>query len=166
MAENEGPEVKINGSSPPGSDAPRRRGRPPGSTNKSRLGETPVGGEAPRSGARKRPQIEYDHAAVARQLKGTHFLIGTACGMPELYLEDDQAAELADAMIAFAREYDFEPDSKTMAMLNLCAAAGFVYVPKVLRIAARIKKTKASRGQTIDGVATPVETKDDGTAAH
>lgn len=168
MAEDTGPEVKLNGASSAPSVAgaePRKRGRPPGSGNKSKLGETPVAGDAPRA-SKKKPQVEYDREAVAKQLKGTHYLIAMAFSMPELILSDEQSLELAEVMIGFAREYDFEPDSKIMAALNLLAVAGFIYGPKVVAIAVRLKKQKAGKGQTIDGVATPVEPSKDGTTAH
>jgi hypothetical protein len=142
---------------------PRKDGRPPGSV--------PLSEQAP--GARgakgqfRRVRIEYDRESIAKQLKGTHYIAGMAFGLPEFFLEDKEALELAEALIGFAREFDLEPDGKVMAALNLIAVSGFIYVPKAIHAAQRIQKMKREKagGVTIDGTATSVETAPNGKPA-
>lgn len=125
--------------------------------------ETPVGGDAPKRGRPRKEKVELDRAAVARQLLGSHMMVGSVLGMPEFFLTEKESEQMAESFCDFAREYDFEPDPKLMAAINLIATSGFVYVPKIIKVAIRIKKTKAARGaahgtgQTIDGEATEVK---------
>jgi len=159
VPETSPPQINANGAAAPqipGADPQKRgRGRPKGSGNKAPLGETSVGGAG--AGRKARPQIEYDRDAIARQLMGTHFLIGTAFGAPELFLTEKESIELAEVMIGFAREYDFAPDSKVMALVNLAATAGFIYIPKLIAAAKRIKEMKVAQAHTFEGVATEVK---------
>jgi len=71
-------------------------------------------------------------------------------GLPELILTEKQAEQMAEALCDFSREYDWEPDPKVMATINLAATAGFIYVPKVAAIVARVKEAKAKRPRTVD----------------
>jgi len=152
---------QINGKStpPPAADAPKRRGRPPGSTNKAKetLEATAPGDAAPRKPGRpKKTHVEIDPSALARQIKGAHGTVAFFFGVPEFVLDDKESAELASAFANFAREFDFEPNPKVMAAVELIGVAGFIYVPRVMRVAARVKRTKAQRGQTINGEAQTV----------
>jgi hypothetical protein len=162
----ESPQINAGGGTPPPSAQGTRRG--PGRPRKDAgavppLGETPIGGEAPKRGRPKKERVELDKAAVARQLMGSHMTMAMFLGLPELALTQAQAEQMADVLCDFSREYDWDPDPKVMATLNLVATAGFVYVPKVAAIVARVKATKAKRGQVIDGEA--VEVKNDGGAS-
>jgi len=140
--------------------APKRRGRPPGSTNKPKdtLAET-APGESPKRGPGRprKVQFEIDQSALARQIKGAHGTAAFFFGLPELALDDKESAELASAFANFAREFDFEPNPKVMAAIELIGVAGFIYVPRVVRISARVKQAKARRAQTINGEATAVK---------
>lgn len=160
-AESSAPGINSAGAPPPSiSGEPKRRGRPPGSKNKPQDGnvtnEIPVGGEAPKRGRPRKERVELDRGAVARQLLGSHMMIANMLGLPELMLTEKEADQEAEAICDFAREYDFEPDPKLMASINLIATMGFIYVPKVIKVTVRIKKAKAAKGQTIDGEATEV----------
>jgi|SRR6185312_4326694 len=167
MTTESAPEVKVNGTAPTPDPPKRGRGRPPGSRNKGPegLSETPVGGEAPKRGRPRKERVELDQASVSRQLYGSHMMVGTMLGMPELFLTQKEADSMAEALVGFSREYDFEPDPKLMASINLIATAGLVYVPKVIAIAKRVKETKRQKPVTIEGEATVTGGNDDKTAA-
>lgn len=157
----ESPEIKSGGSPPPSAAVPPKRG--PGRPRKDQtagaapIGETPIGADTgAKRGRPKKERVELDKAAVARQLIGSHMMMGSMLGLPELLLTEKQAEQMAEALCDFSREYDWDPDPKVMASVNLIATAGFVYVPKVIAIAKRVKETKARRPRTIDGEATEV----------
>lgn len=164
------PGIKTNGTPPPSAGQQKRgpgRPRKENTANGAPLGETPIGGEAKRGRPRKE-KVELDRVAVARQIFGTHMMMGSMLGMPEFFLSEKEADTLAEAVCDFAREYDFEPDPKVMAFVNLAAAAGIVYVPRVIKVAVRIKRAKAARAngaQTVDGVATEVKPNDSAPAS-
>ena len=153
----------------PRADGPRRRGRPPGSKNRETLAETPIDGSGPKRGRPRKVHIELNPEAFARQIKGVHGSVAFMTGLHELIINDDEAKELAAAFVNFSREFNFEPNPKIMATLELVGVAGVIYAPRAIHIALRIKKAKAQRGgeaaggaatggQTIDGTAQPVET--------
>jgi len=159
--ETETTEPQINGkvTPPPAAEAPKRRGRPPGSTNKPKetLSETSPGDSARRGPGRPRKvHTEIDPAALARQIKGAHGTVAFFFGLPELVIDDKEATELANAFANFAREFDFEPNPKVMATVELIGVAGFIYTPRVIHIAQRVKATKAKRAHTINSTATHV----------
>ncbi len=160
MSENTAPPVapEVSGKV---SEPPRRRGRPPGSKNKPSaepLQETAPGTDtAPRRGRPRKQHVEIDQTALARQIKGTHGLVAFAFGIPELMLDDKESAELATAFVNFAREFDWEPNPKVMAGLELAGVAGFIYIPRVIRVATRIRKQKQARGHTVNGEASEVK---------
>lgn len=166
----ESPEIKTSGSPPPSATAPKRGpGRPrkdQSSVNGSPLGETPVNPDAPKRGRPKKERVELDRDAVARQLLGSHMMVASMLGLPELIISAEEAKQEAEAICEFSREYDFEPDPKMMASINLIATLGLIYVPRAMKIAARVKKAKAAKGQTIDGEATEVTAKDGATPAN
>ena len=143
---------------PDAPDAPKRRGRPPGSKNRATLDEVSLSGEAPARRGRPRKQVlEYDAESLAKQIKGGHFLIASVSGLPELIVDDKESKELAEAVIIFSREYDFTPDPKIMAIIQLAATMGFVYVPRVFAIAARMRAAKQSRPTTVDGESSAID---------
>lgn len=143
-------------------EPPKRRGRPPGSKNRSRDESTlteasPLdGAPAAKRGRPRKVHFEIDQAALARQIKGTHGLVAFATGMPELMLGDDESNQLAVAFVNFAREFDFEPNPKVMAGLELAGVMGFVYIPRVIKIAGRLKKQRQQRGATVNSTAEEV----------
>lgn len=153
----------INGKAPDAPDAPKRRGRPPGSKNRATLDEVSLSGEAPaRRGRPRKRSAEYDVESLTKQIKGGHFLIASVSGLPELIIDDKEAKELAEAVIIFSREYDFSPDPKIMAAIQLAATMGFVYVPRVFAIAARLRAARnAPRGETINGESSAIDGQSD-----
>lgn len=149
----------VNGKVPP-PEAPRKRGRPPGSKNAPKpegLQATQIPGDAPKRGRpRKGPTLEFDKESLARSVKGTHGTLAFFLNAPELVLSDKEAEELASAFADFAREFDFEPNPKIMAAANLIGVAGIVYVPRIITIARRVKEQKKRAPKIVDGVAEPV----------
>ncbi len=135
-------------------EVPKRRGRPPGVKNAPKvetLTEQAVSGEAPKRGRpRKGPAIEFDRDALARSLKGTHGTVAFFLGMPELMISDVEAVELAGAFADFAREFDFEPNPKILATVNLIGVAGIVYVPRVVKVSQRVRAQKLARKSAVD----------------
>jgi hypothetical protein len=154
MSEETGsPEINGKTTPPPSAAVPPRRG--PGRPRKD--GSTPgappftsIGADSAKRGRPKKERVELDKAAVARQLMGSHMTMAMFLGLPELILTEKQAEQMADALCDFSREYDWEPDPKVMAAINLAATAGFVYVPKAAAIMARVKATKAKQPRTVD----------------
>lgn len=146
---------------------PKRRGRPPGSKNTTETPtEKPIGPDsAPRRGRPKKPHIELDPEAIARQVRGIHGFIAMITGLPELNLSEAESIELAKASVNFSREFGWEPDPKVLAGIELFGVASFIYLPRFLHIAQRIKAQRAQQAQTIDGEATAVETPDNGQSA-
>lgn len=160
-ADTSSPEIRSGGTPPPSAAPKRGPGRPrkdqANGASPGGLGETPIGAETAKPRGRpKKERVELDKGAVARQLMGSHMMMASMLGLPELILTEKQADSMADALIDFSREYDWQPDPKVMASFNLIATAGFIYTPKVLAIVARIKKARAGKGQTIDGTAVEV----------
>lgn len=101
--------------------AKRGRGRPPGSGSKASAEKSP--------GKKTR-----DVADLARQIQGIHRVAALATGLPLLEIADQEAAMLASGISAVAEEYGFALSGKTGAALQLFAAMGFVYGPRVIAV--------------------------------
>lgn len=145
----------------------KKRGRPPGSKNAPTdpVAAQPIEpGSVTRRGRPRKPHIELDPSAIARQVKGLHGFAAMLTGLKELNLSDAEAEELAKASVNFSREFGYEPNPKLLAGLELIGVAGVIYVPRVLLIIARIQEIKAKRAaaQPIEGTATPVQPESDG----
>ncbi len=145
----------------------KKRGRPPGSKSAppDPLAAQPIGPESTaRRGRPRKPHIELDPSAIARQVKGLHGFAAMLTGLKELNLTDAEAEELAKASVNFSREFGYEPNPKLLAGLELIGVAGVIYVPRVMLIIARIQEMKAKRAaaQPIEGTATPVQPETDG----
>ncbi len=161
--ETTGPQVNGKAAAPP--EPPKaKRGRPPGSKNKegAPLNETPLGEDAPKRGRPRKMRVEFDREALAKQIRGTHFLAASMTGIVELVIDERESVEIAAALADFAHEFDFSPDPKIMAVFNLLSVAGLIYVPRAIHFAQRVRREKAKQGVTVDGTAQPVETPADG----
>ena len=156
---NETPTINGKTAAP---EVPKRRGRPPGAKNAPKaevLSEQPVSGDAPKRGRpRKGPTIPFDREALARSLKGTHGTLAFFLGMPELMISEAEAVELAGAFADFAREFDFEPNPKVLATVNLIGVAGIVYVPRVVKVSQRVRAQKLARKSTVDSAPSTPDT--------
>ena len=130
----------------------RGRGRPPKDPT---LKEEPVKGKATSGGKAKKPSREPlgDEAIdqMARQFMGIHELAALASGLPILRIEENEARMLAAGAVAVANEYGLELSGKTGATLQLIAAMGMVYVPRLLQIKAMRDMARARQNQTVEG---------------
>lgn len=64
-------------------------------------------------------------------------MIAAGTGFAELAIDNQEAHLLADAAADVAKHYDFLPDPRTQAWLNLAMVAGAIYGPRVWAISAR-----------------------------
>lgn len=126
----------------------RRRGRPPKFPRAD--GAQPVPGDSAPPKRRGRPPkvnktVSYDDAAratLAKQLMGIHLLVASATGVPEIAIQENEAAILSQGIIAVAQEYGLALTGKTGAALQLFAAVAMVYVPRFMLVQNRIKQAK------------------------
>lgn len=145
------PEI-MSSAAPIAPDAPRKRGRPPGSTNKPRapgapLSETPISANpAPGTAPRGRPRkvVQIDAGLMAKQLQGLHLVAARATGLQELEISEAEAAMLAESVAAISREYGLSLDGKTGATIQLVAACAMIYLPRLAHITARRKQAARS----------------------
>lgn len=107
--------------------APKRRGRKPGSTNRSSAKGAPL-----------------DISGLGNIILNFHMLISGITRAEELLLEKEEADKLAEAMGKVARHYNVEVAAKTTDWINLGIVAGGVYVPRFLAIRIRTAANKAS----------------------
>ena len=97
--------------SPDSGSGPRRRGRKPGSTNKPKANTASVVG-------------------IEKILLSTHQMMAAFLSVPELAIDEQEAALIASASAEVAKHYDIVPDPKTQAWINLAMALGAVYGPR------------------------------------
>lgn len=130
--------------------APRRRGRP----RKNRDGENTVtenytGPTAlpPRPRGRKPKVAAADPGTISRSTKsimGVHRLAAMVSGLPELEINELEAAMLAESLDRLSREYGFAVNGKIGAVIALIGTCGIIYVPRAMKISTRAKATKLS----------------------
>lgn len=134
----------------------RGRGRPP---KDPALKEEPVKGKASaKSGPKKNRETlgENAIASIAQQIKGLHEFVALATGLPIMQIDDKEAKLLAGGLVAVSNEYGFELSGKAGATLQLVAALGVVYVPRLLMVKAMRDAARNRAGQTVEGEATHV----------
>lgn len=105
---------------------PRRRGRPAGSTNKSRTGKVPA-----------------DLSGLEGILLSGHNLLAAIADNANLKLEQGEAAALADGIRNVARHYDFisGQSQKVIDWSNLIMVAGAIYGAKLYQTKPRPQQT-------------------------
>ena len=72
-------------------------------------------------------------------------MAGMALKLPELAISDDEARDLADAILICGREYGVKITGKTAASLNLLATVIVVYAPKMAAVWMRGKMMDAPK---------------------
>lgn len=107
----------------------RGRGRPPGSKTGTAKKDAP----RRRSGG-TRANLD----AVSKQVVGMHALIAHMSGIPELQISDPEGKALAEAALAVCDEYGLVLSGKTGAAIQLLAACGMVYAPRLVAIQRRM----------------------------
>lgn len=104
----------------------KRRGRPPGSGNKTKSVPAGISG-------------------IEKTLFGIHQMLGAIIA-PELALGEDDAHQMADAISAVNRHYQIRMfDAKTQDWLNLIMVAGAMYGSRVVAIRERVKVQRMAR---------------------
>lgn len=145
-AENDAQQTGTAPADPPPAEAPRKRGRPPGSGKKT-------GTDGPQKSSTRKAA---DTADLGRQIVGLHALIAVATQMPEMQITDAEGEMLARGVTAVAEEYGLALTGKTGAAIQLFAAAGMVYVPRLVMIKAKLAAQRAAQAaadeaRTVDG---------------
>ncbi len=116
-----------NGSSGDNSgDAPKRRGRQPGSTN-----------------SKKSPSLDIN--GVEAILFSAHALLAGISKTPELVLDKDESKMLAKGISDVSRHYDVSTTQKTMDIANLVMVAGMIYGSRMIAIRARKSEERKNR---------------------
>lgn len=72
-------------------------------------------------------------------LVGLHAVMATALKMPELAINQDEAAKLAAASIAVAQQYDLTFSPATVAWVQLGLVGVSVYLPRGFAIGKRLR---------------------------
>lgn len=112
--------------SEPGSGK-RKRGRPPGSGNKSKSS----GGTAPKT--------PLDLGFFQFGILGIHTALAAITKIPEIALSEPEAETLAKAMANVAQYYPVAIDAKTQAWMALVMTAGTMYAPRFIAYTVRTK---------------------------
>ncbi len=116
-------------------DAPKRRGRKPGSKN-----------------AGTKAQSKADISGLEKILFSVHLALAAATHTPELALDADEARELAKAAAEVQSHYEMVIDPKVLAWGQLIMVAGSLYTPRILAASIRIKReAKEKRGNVVQG---------------
>lgn len=116
-------------------DAPKRRGRKPGSKN-----------------AGTKAQNKADISGLEKILFSVHLALAAATHTPELALDADEARELAKAAAEVQSHYELVIDPKVLAWGQLIMVAGSLYTPRILAASIRIKReAKDKRGNVVQG---------------
>lgn len=114
-----------NSGSAPVGNAPKRRGRKPGTKNKPR--------------AEKAGKI--DLGPFSGVLLGIHSMLANIAKVPELELDNEEAEKLANASQKVLRHYvDLEVSQKAADWTNLFMAIGGIYGPRI--VATKIRKAR------------------------
>lgn len=97
-------------------DAPKRRGRPPGYSP---------------SGKQKASNLIADLEAL---LLSVHFMGAKLLAIPELELDESEAAKLSSSLKNVAKYYSVNIDPKKLAMFELSTTALAIYGPRVIAV--------------------------------
>lgn len=84
----------------------------------------------------KAQTAQMDVATLKNSLVFMHIIAAGIIGSPHIALTNDQADLYAAAVGDVMKHYDTSVPAKTLAWMNLAAAAGGIYYQKVLQIAA------------------------------
>lgn len=85
-----------------------------------------------------------------------HAFCARALEAPELEIDEKEAHSLAAAANNVLEQYDFRPDPKTAAWLNLGFVAGAIYAPRLWIIGNKPKAAPAERAPAAPAAAAPV----------
>lgn len=128
----------------------KKRGRPPGSTNRPKATGSPekdgfgpglaLGSEATSADLKKQA------AALAVAIQQRHLMLGLMLGIPELALPAEKAEGLAIALLNFQTEYPAAKVSRKLTVVvDLATAAGMAYLPAIAAVADKARKVTQER---------------------
>lgn len=123
-------------------EQPKRRGRPPGSTNYNRKART-------EAKANLIPDLEG-------LLFSANTMMAALLSAPDWAIDQNEAKYIADAAKEVAKHYAYTVDPKKMAWANFWAAVGTVYGP---RIVVAWKKQPETKVETGPGKTVPIDSK-------
>lgn len=101
-------------------DAPKKRGRKPGSTNKT----------------------SRDLTGITQLLLTTHIALASLTKYEELALSPDEAGMLASSLAGIAEHYKIRIDGKAGAIMTAIYTVGVIYGPRAFSIGMKIKNSK------------------------
>ena len=105
---------------------PRRRGRPPGSRNRT-AAETKASSN-----------LIADFESL---LLSVHFMGAKILSIPEMEIDEEESKKLSDAIKNVAKHYAVNIDPKKLAWAQLFAVAGGTYIPRFIAASKREPKT-------------------------
>lgn len=113
--------------------APKRRGRPPGSKNRTRE----IAGQ--------KSTIPVDRDAISAILLSAHAMLAGITKIPELEIDVKESQAIADATAKLAEFYDLTADPKIIAWANLCMILGTTYGTRIITINMRRRNERIKR---------------------
>lgn len=105
----------------------KRRGRKPGSTNKS-------------SGSKAQSSLDVN--GVEALLFSMHNLLATVSNTQELALDKTESKMLAEGVANVARHYDLGATQKSIDWANLIQCVGLIYGTRIYAIRSRVQKER------------------------
>lgn len=119
------------GSAGPAGDAPRKRGRPAGSTSKS---------------ATREKAAPTTLKGIEKILFSMHTMVAGFVDIPEIEISKDESTMMAEAIAEVASHYNATLDPKALAWFGFAGAMGAVYGPRVAAFRMR-KSMEKSNGK-------------------
>lgn len=113
----------------------RRRGRPPGSKNRT----TQTG----------KGNVLLEPKDLGQKIVGVHKIAAVMTGLQEIAISDVEGEQLAKAVIELTRYYNFAPQGPLVAWINLAGVAGMIYVPRLVVIGAKKAKAKKAKRENV-----------------
>lgn len=119
----------------------KKRGRPAA----AKLIEQEVGKDtaapAKKTSARRSKKKLFndeDKSNLCKQIQGVHLITAKMTGIPELFIDENEAAMLADSVVNIAEEYGLAMSGKMGAWAQLLGTAAFIYGPKMFAVKKRV----------------------------
>ena len=126
-----------------GEEAPKRRGRPPGSKNASSMEAQSLEGDS--EPAKKRGRKSNNSISVnglETILMSSHQILSGFLDNPAIEIESKEAKLLATALTEFANQHKIKVNPKTASVYALLYAAGVVYGPRAFMLYMQMKAKK------------------------
>lgn len=127
-----------------GTATPRsgRRGRPPGTKNRSTV-------------EREAQKNSTNLGDLSSVLFSAHYMLAKLVNVAEFELDEAEAKKLSDALGNVAKHYNFAIDPKTLAMIQLTFVAGEIYGTRAVAFYKR-KVTEDRPAQPLPAPPTPI----------